>query len=203
MSLELPPKLLLKSYGWSKKFIRRKAIELSKQLNSGEIIIRSYNCFIEAAIAVELSNILHVPSVISIHGTYDSGRILENPFKNFLYRPFYFKLFKSIFRQASVCVGVYPEASNFASRLGASKTLTIYNSVAFPPNQIFRPASKIKSELWNLIWINRLIPGKNPVNIIRSLTYIPMAKLTIIGTGSLQEKISKVIDRHQLEKELV
>lgn len=70
--------------------------------------------------------------------------------------------------------------------------------------ELFRPklVSKDQSKL-NLIFVGRLEPEKNILNLLKAISRLDRVHLTIIGTGGLKNKIEKIKDNLNLDLNII
>jgi len=117
-------------------------------------------------------------------------------------RYIYVNLFRSISRyslkRASHTVIVYDSIKDYLLRIGLIDFTLIYN---FIPRS-FSDKSKSISIDFNqirLIWIGRLIPEKNPINIIDALNDLRMFSLDIVGMGPIKRHLVDYVSTNNLK----
>lgn len=192
--LNNPRPYFIKSFGWSQVKLNAVADSiLGSSWFEKPDVIRCINPFVEAGIALSLSRKISVPIIVSVHGTYDRDPIRPGNLMDIFMKPFRLKLMRRVLSSATQVVGVYEDATNFAKRMGAKTSITIYNELGASPNISHKPATTNFNDVLRFSCVNRQDLMKDPRNIIRAISQIPKATFTLVGDGPLNTEISKLI----------
>lgn len=82
-----------------------------------------------------------------------------------------------------------------------NKMQVIYNGIKKTEFKILpKLSSGSKNKVLHIVSVGELHPSKNHISVIRILNYIKDIHYHIIGTGKLEEKIKKEIEKNKLEK---
>jgi glycosyltransferase involved in cell wall biosynthesis len=84
---------------------------------------------------------------------------------------------------ADQVICVYKSICSYTSRW-IDECEVIYNSIPSIPE-----VKTNHSSFRRAVLVGRLIPGKNPANVIRALVYLPELRLDIIGDGPLRDEL--------------
>lgn len=181
-SLALRPFLL---HYWA-----RPAIELARLIRPS--LIRCHGVELNAFVAYSIHKFLKLPYVISLHTNPDENRrYWSNTSIRERIRSFALRSVEEIsLKHAQMVMPVYESLIPYIERMGINRFEVCYN--ALNPSKITKKLSYDLSNPSRLLWVGRLIPGKNPENIIRSLTYLPQTVLTIVGDGLLRESMMEL-----------
>jgi len=150
-----------------------------------------WNCFLASRIKAELG----IPYVVSLHINPD-----VNPVRRYISSPLtaekrrhnrFFNIIESDgLRGSDLVMPVYRPIIPYLERLGVKKFKVCYNVL----NSIYLQ-KKISYDLHKparIIYVGRLIPEKNPDNIIRAISQLPDTVLTIVGDGPIRKKLEQL-----------
>ena len=183
--------LFLKSLGWRPALLSgwaRRGVNMARQIKPS--LIRCHGNHLNGFLAAEIKKVLGVPYVISIH---------TNPDENRKYWCFDWRekclnyAAKSIeevaIKYADVIIPVYKSICSYLKYLDNKKIEIIHNVVNskfLKKKSNYSLHSPVK-----IISVGRLIPGKCPDNIIRSIKDLDV-ELTIVGDGPLRPYLENV-----------
>jgi glycosyltransferase involved in cell wall biosynthesis len=178
-------------------FVNRKLKDLDF---TGVDLVRSYGSRIGALMGTLTSQKYNLPHIISLHENIDTDyRFKLN--KNII-RYIYVNLFRSISRyslkRANHTIIVYDSIKYYLLRIGMTNFSLIYNFIPrdFSDNS---NSIKIKNNQIRLIWIGRLVPEKNPINIIGAIKDLRIFSLDIVGMGPIKSHLVDYVSTNNLE----
>lgn len=92
-------------------------------------------------------------------------------------------------RAADLVLPVYKAIIPYLEDAGVKHYRVAYNvlGAGARPKSSFELGSPVR-----IISVGRLVVGKNPENVIRSIKNLPMVRLTMVGTGPLREHLVEV-----------
>lgn len=166
-------------------------------------LVRSYGSRLGAYLGSILSKETKVPHLISLHENYDTDYLFS--INGNIIRYLYIKSFGSIskysLKNATHVIIVYKSIENYLIRLGVKNYSLIYNLI---PKPIDLNSTKLHQEtnIVKLIWIGRLIPEKNPINIIKAIEHNSLFTMKIIGKGSIKNDLIKYVSQNHLESRI-
>lgn len=150
-----------------------------------------WNCYLASRIKAKLG----IPYVVSLHINPD-----VNPVRRYIRPPltpeqrrhnrFYNIIESEGLRNADLVMPVYRPILPYLERLGVKKFEVCYNVL----NRLHLQ-KKISCDLHKparIIYVGRLIPEKNPDNIIRAISQLPDTVLTIVGDGPIRKKLEQL-----------
>lgn len=194
-----PKHFFIKMLGWRKpmlKFWAKKHMDKMPRLD----MVRSYGLHINSYLGTLIAKEQSVPHVISLHTNPRENlkmQIEDNPFK--VIEIVKLLALRSVEKYSLVnadqVICVYKSICSYTSRW-IDECEVIYNSIP--------PIPEVKtnhSSFRRAVLVGRLIPGKNPANVIRALVSLPELRLDIIGDGPLRNELIglakdlRVIDR--------
>lgn len=167
-------------------------VELARQIQPALVRCHGadWNCYLASRIKKELG----IPYVVSIHSAVNPLRRLPEDFNceyNKQYNRFYTKLASHSIKQANWVMPVYCSIVPYLRSLGVSRYQVCYNVLDrynLKQKTDYRANNPVR-----IVYVSRLIQGKNPDNIIRALVELPHSKLTIIGDGPLREHVAQLV----------
>jgi len=189
-------KINLKNY--KKSF--SEVVKLVEKINPD--ILRAYNPYIEGWLATKCSIELNIPLIVSLHTQYDLRKEKTEKFnlkKYFALKASEKYIEPYVIKNATKIIIIYDIIKSYVKKFTDKEPETLYNKV----NQnLFYPNinKKIKSKP-QIISVGNLIEEKNHQCIIEAMKDID-AKLTIIGKGELQEKLTILIQKYSLEEKI-
>jgi len=183
--------LFLRSLGWRPALLSRwarRGVTMASQIKPR--LIRCHGNHLNGYLAAEIKKTLGVPYVISIHTNPDENR----KYWCFGWREKCFNYAaKSIetisVKYADIIIPVYKSIRSYLKYLDNKKIEVIYNvanSEFIEKKCDYSLHSPVK-----VISVGRLIPGKCPDNIIRSIKDLDV-ELTIVGDGPLRPYLENV-----------
>ena len=185
--VEVPKHFFIKMFGWRTPVLKiwaRKHLDKMPRVD----MVRSYGLHINSYLGALIAQKQSVPHMISLHTNPSENirmQIKSNPL-NFIGA---IKLLalrgleKYCLVRATRVVCVYNSIVSYTSKWIENCEI-IYNSI--PPI----PEMKTNYKSFNkAVLVGRLIPGKNPANVIRALVCFPKLTLDIIGDGPLRPEL--------------
>lgn len=182
-------------------FSQKKVIlELIKSISPD--VIRAYNPQIQGYFAISIGKSLKIPVVISIHADYSPyhdykimGIKAFTP-QNFLN---WWIILPYVISRADKIILLYQFLEYQLRRCNRSDYSIIYNRI--DTEKFFREVNeKSPNATFNILCVGNQIPGKNPENLIKAISGLPV-HLTLIGKGPLNKYLKNLAkDMHLLEK---
>jgi glycosyltransferase involved in cell wall biosynthesis len=171
---------------WSGFRYRRQLLQLIQDIQPDAI--RAYNALGPGWLAVMMAKKLSVPSVISLHVSYDDQR----RFDGHTISP------KSVFfericlRQADCVVCVSEYLCQYARKYGAQRTEVIYNRV----NTLHYANGQdcLSFDKFTILSVGRLQSQKYPACLIEAMTDVN-AQLVLVGDGEQKEELQALAER--------
>ncbi|WP_027720784.1 glycosyltransferase [Maridesulfovibrio zosterae] len=177
---------------WRPFLLRRwagKAVILANEIKPQ--MVRCYGNFLNAYAGARIKEKLGIPLYISLHTQPDETR--ANAAVDFKTQIFY-ALSKSIekysLKNADKVSCVYGSIKKYALSKGASTPVVAYNVIN--PQNIVRKKDYSCAGPLKILYVGRVIPAKNPENIIMALAD-QKAELTVIGTGTKIPAIKELV----------
>ena len=191
----LPIPSFISTFGWQ-PFLLHKWVETGIQLVR-EIqpdLIRVHGSAYNGFLAAQIKKQLHIPVVVSLH-TYPDVIIKEQTglwsnLKNYIYNCRIKQFENETLKNADWVCPVYESIRAYARLHGAQKITVCYN--VLNPDYLYQKESYSLHSPVRIIFVGRLIPGKNPENIIRAVARFPDIELTIVGDGVLYDYLQQV-----------
>jgi len=174
------------------------AVKLAEEIKPD--LIRCYGNFINGYAAARIKEQLDIPLFVSLHTQPDQTR--ANPEVDFRTKVFY-ALSKSVekytLKRADKVSCVYGSIMDYADSKGAKEPFVAYNVIN--PGEIVRKTSYGSSGPLKILYVGRVIPAKNPLNIIRSLQGLD-AELTVVGSGGKVQEAQELVRELKLEEKV-
>jgi len=148
-------------------------------------LIRVHYGILEGYLARRAALSLQCKYVISIHTDMGKNRLFPNRFEDFAYKFAVRPLHRAVLKPADAIFCVYQSAAGFAGSCGAKNIHLIYNSVS---RDIAVKENYILGSKPRVLTVNRMLPGKNPGNIIRAVEGLD-CDYDVIGQGPLREPL--------------
>jgi glycosyltransferase involved in cell wall biosynthesis len=185
--LPVPKHFFIRMLGWRKpilKFWVKKHIHKIPRVD----MVRSYGLHLNSYFGTLIAKKQSAPHVISLHTNPKENfkmQLEDNPFN--VIRSIELLALRGIEKYSLVnadqVICVYHSICPYASKW-SEKCDVIYNSVP--------PISEVKTTYGTFkkgVLVGRLIPGKNPANVIRALVSFPELSLDIFGDGPLRNEL--------------
>ncbi|WP_415719301.1 glycosyltransferase [Maridesulfovibrio sp.] len=163
-------------------------------------LIRCYGNFINGYAAARIRELLGIPLFVSLHTQPDQTR--ANPEVDFKTRVFYalsHAVEKYTLQRADKVSCVYGSIMDYAKAKGAKDPFVAYNVIN--PGKIIRKTDYSLSGPLKILYVGRVIPAKNPLNIIRALQNLD-ATLTVVGSGSKIQEAEELVRELGLENKV-
>lgn len=153
-------------------------------------MVRCYGNFLNGYVGARIKQKLDIPLFVSLHTQPDQTRAnSEVDFKTKVFYALSRSLEKYTLRNADRVSCVYGSIMEYATRYGTNGAFVAYNVIN--PNKIVRKKEYNSSGPLKIIYVGRVIPAKNPENIIRALPGFD-AELTVIGSGAKIPELKKL-----------
>jgi len=153
-------------------------------------LIRCHGLHFNAIAAAEIRRRHDVPLVMSLH--MYPGQGLGTGWKEGLQSRLMAAAIRQAVGRADLAIAVYASLLAPLRAYGAKRIEVAYN-VVNPDYLVPKTDYAIRSGL-RLVSVGRLIPGKNPEQIIRAVGSLPEVQLTLIGDGPLREGLKALVD---------
>ena len=195
--------LFLKSLGWRPALLSRwarRGVNMASQIKPQ--LIRCHGNHLNGFLAAEIKRILGVPYVISIHTNPDENRKYwcfdwREKCLNYAAK----SIEKIAIKYADVIIPVYKSICSYLEHLDHKKIEIIYNVVN--PEFLKKKCNYSLHSPVKIISVGRLIPGKCPDNIIRSVMDLDVdVELTIIGNGPLRPYLEDVAKSTEMSEKI-
>ena len=180
--------------GWQRPLVEgwvRNGLELARQIKPG--LVRTHNNFMEGYLASRIKDDQGTPYVMSLHGVWDRDHL--DTIKDWITKYAHYKFEKISLKNSDSVIAVYGSIIRYAEEYGAGNVHLIYNILA---ENIPRRENKALSAPPRLITINRQVPNKNPVNVIRAIRDIDCYYM-LVGDGSEHKKLKAVAHEEGVE----
>ncbi|NDV27154.1 glycosyltransferase [Desulfovibrio sp. JC010] len=174
------------------------AIGLARKIKPD--LIRCYGNFLNGYAGARIKEEFGTPLFISLHTQPDQTR--ANPDVDFKTKVFY-ALSKAVekysLQRADKVSGVYGSIMDYARNKGAAAPFVAYNVIN--PDNIMPKKDYGCSGPLKILYVGRVIPAKNPENIIRGLQGIN-AELTVVGSGSKEQELAELVSELKLDSKV-
>ncbi len=167
------------------------AVTIAQEINP--LLIRCYGNFLNGYVGARIKEKLNIPLFVSLHTHPDSTR--SNPDVDFKTKIFYSlssRIEAYTLKRADMVSCVYGSILEYARNNGASSPFVAYNVISA---KHIRKKNYSTNGPLKIIYVGRVVPAKNPENIIRALNGFDV-ELTIVGSGS------KIPELRALSKDL-
>ncbi|WP_031482572.1 glycosyltransferase [Maridesulfovibrio frigidus] len=163
-------------------------LELAKEIKPQ--LVRCYGNFLNGYLGARIREELKIPLFVSLHTQPDATRARsEVGFKTQVF----YQLSKGVenytLRYADKVSCVYGSIVDYALKRGVKDPVIAYNVIN--PGALSRKQSYSSKGLLQILYVGRLIPAKNPENIIRGMQGKD-AQLTIVGSGSKESELKEL-----------
>lgn len=174
------------------------AVALAKEVKPD--LIRCYGNFINGYAGARIKEELNIPLFVSLHTQPDQTR--ANPEVDFKTKVFYAlsrAVEKHTLKNADKVSCVYGSIMDYAQKNGATAPFVAYNVIN--PDKITCKTTYDTSGFLKILYVGRVIPAKNPENIIRALQNIE-AELTVVGSGSKVQELAELVEELKLSNKI-
>ncbi|WP_417810380.1 glycosyltransferase family 4 protein [Thalassospira alkalitolerans] len=158
-------------------------------------IIRCYGESLGTVTGGLLKTILGIPLAVSLHTT-PAPEILKqfSTWRDRVWRAMINNSCKKALGIADAIIAVYSPILDYLPAQARAKATVIPNCVATNP----APIKRKSGTEFNVLWVGRLIPGRDPTPILDAISMLNDSKLTIVGNGPLAEQVEQHITTHEL-----
>lgn len=186
-NLAPPSRFFWRTLGWQQPLMSSWLATAEKlSLKIKPDLIRCFGAHINATAARVMAKACNVPSLISLHSRPDAppaGISLRERLKHAMLE----RLAKHELLRADLVLAVYKSQLPYLGRIGVGSVELAYN-VLNKASLSLKESYDIQSEV-KVLSVGRLIPGKNPENLVRAVPELHNLHLTIVGDGPLREKL--------------
>ncbi|MBI9112682.1 glycosyltransferase [Maridesulfovibrio ferrireducens] len=163
-------------------------IELAKEIKPQ--LVRCYGNFLNGYIGARIREELNIPLFVSLHTQPDATRSrTEVGFKTQVFYHLSKALEKYTLKYADKVSCVYGSIVDYARNRGVKNPITAYNVINSGP--LSRKQSYCSKSPLQILYVGRLIPAKNPENIIKGMQG-KNVELTIVGSGTKEIEMKKL-----------
>lgn len=186
------PALFVKTLCWTPALLKgwaQQGVELAKEIKPD--LIRCHGNFINGFMASEIKKELGIPFVVSIHIHPDEmRREIQHGWKTLLYYNASKRVEDITLDHADVAILVYKSQLTYKALKRCKRVEQIYN-VINPKNIGKKTNYKQTGENLKVVTVTRLVPGRNPENILRAVDGEKI-DLTIIGDGPYLQQLKDI-----------
>lgn len=165
---------------WSSLAYRHHLLQLMQEIQPD--VVRAYNSLGAGWLAVTMARKLQVPSVVSLHVSYDDQRKFDG--HTLSRKSLFFE--RQCLRSADCVVCVSEYLCGYARKYGARRTEVIYNRVHTRHYADHR--EKVAFERFTILSVGRLQSQKYPACLIAAVADLD-AQLVLIGDGEQREEL--------------
>lgn len=163
-------------------------------------IIRAYGDGMAAVAAWVIGEALGIPYVVSLHTTPDPRLLSQfaTP-RDRLWRRLLRKAVRSALVKAAHVIAVYSPILDFLPPAVRAKTTVIPNVVAVETGKRTNspdPDIPGTGTALHVLWVGRLIPGRDPGPVVDAVLNTPDVYLTLIGDGPLRSIVQRRVAGH-------
>ncbi|MFN4164125.1 MAG: glycosyltransferase [Ferrovibrio sp.] len=163
-------------------------------------IIRAYGDGMAAGAAWVIGEALGIPYVVSLHTTPDPRRLSQfaTP-RDRLWRRLLRKAVRPALAKAGHVIAVYSPILGFLPPAVRDKTTVIPNVVAAGTEKRSEtpdPDVPAADAALHVLWVGRLIPGRDPGPVVEAVLNTPDVYLTIVGDGPLRPIVQGRVASH-------
>jgi len=186
-NLAMPKRFFWRSLGWH-PFLMNSWLKQAQNLVETvcPVMVRSYGAHFNALMGQAIAHRASVPHMISLHNRPDVYT-QDAPLKEKIHSFCNTGLALKVLAKADCSVAVYTAQLDFIKKSKNDNIQLAYNvinSKETRPKQDYAQNGPLK-----IMSVGRLIPGKNPTNILYALTQTPEATLTLIGDGPIRSRL--------------
>lgn len=185
-NLPQPSRFFLRSCGWQPWLMKSWLAQAEKLVRAiCPQIVRSYGAGVNAVAARHMAGEARVPMLLSLHAW--PGLFPEASFKEKVRTYAYALAERRELRAAGRVLPVYRNLEDYLRRIGVSNYTLSYNVLAtgVTPKIHYNVGTNPR-----IISVGRLLPGKNPRNLINAMQQLSSATLTIVGNGPLRIELA-------------
>ncbi|WP_417432225.1 glycosyltransferase family 4 protein [Kiloniella sp.] len=191
-NLSTPSRFYWRTLGWREMLMEdwlNRAKVLAQQIQPD--LIRCHGAHINATAARAIRAVSGAPVLLSLHSRPDAPPVGLS-FPDRLRHEVLSGLAERELRAADLVFAVYQSQLPYLKRIGVKEVELAYN-VLNPGKLAVKDDYAIRNEA-RILSVGRLIPGKNPENLIRAMTGLKGASLTLVGDGPLREQLEGLSD---------
>lgn len=175
---------------WRSFGYRRRLLRLMRNIHPD--VVRAYNSLGPGWLAVTTAKKLRVPSVVSLHVSYDDQRRFD-PHTIARTSPFFER---RCLKQANCVVCVSEYLCEYAHKYGARRTEVIYNRVH--TRHYADQQERINFDKFTVLWVGRFQSQKCPAVLIEAVADADV-QLVMIGDGEQREEMQALVKRLNVE----
>jgi glycosyltransferase involved in cell wall biosynthesis len=187
-----PKKFFKKTLGWQPFLMKKwadEAIVIARKIQPS--LVRCYGLHLNTFLGAKIKQILEVPFITSLHGNpdvdYFRGRLAKN-LKDKIIGKCQEKLEKFCLRFLDHVIAVYSPVESYLKKNRVKSYSVIHNVVGLGLSK--KQDYSIDPEKINLLCVGRqTYLQKDPVNIIRAISFLKNAHLTLVGDGDLHDAL--------------
>lgn len=187
-------KLFAKTLFWTPALLKdwtQQGIKLAKEIKPD--LIRCHGNFINGFMASEIKKELGIPFIVSIHIHPDEmRREIQHGWKTLLYYNASKRVENITLDHADVTILVYKSQLTYKALKRCKRVEQIYN-VINPKNIGKKTRYKQTGDNLKVVTVTRLVPGRNPENILKAVDGQKI-DLTIIGDGPYLQQLKDIAD---------
>jgi glycosyltransferase involved in cell wall biosynthesis len=169
-------------------------VEIARRIRPD--LIRCHGVDWNSFLAARIKAALGMPYVISVHTNPDQAPVRRIKGSDLTpdqrrHNRFYEYMERTAVQHADLVMPVYRSALPYLDRLGAKRVEVCYNILN---NKFLRRKDeyRLKRPI-ELLYVSRLMDGKDPSNIIRAVASLPDVRLTLIGDGNLRPALESLV----------
>lgn len=185
------PELTQYRWAWQRQFLLRRwaqpAVDLARRIRPN--LIRCHGADWNIYAAARIKATLGIPYVASLHINPDVNsprRYLESnllPWQQ-LHNRFFDQVESVGLLNADLVMPVYRPIIPYLKRLGVERFDVCYN--VLDDSSLVPKTDYKRRDVARLVYVGRLVPAKDPSNIIRAVAASPNVHFTIVGDGPLR-----------------
>lgn len=137
----------------------------------------------------------NIPYIVSLHQT-PAPDIVDRyaSVKDRVWRKMMARHVNRALKTADGIIAVYSPILEYLPKSARAHATVIPNIVAPPAPLKTHPDPDISAAGFKVLWISRLIPGREPFPIIKAISKLENVSLTIIGSGPLRTETERLIE---------
>ncbi len=177
-------------------------VSMKKIVDFNPEIIHTHHPFIVGKLSETLAKKFNSPLFFTHHTNYDNYTDYYIPIASRTIKKYIKSRVRRLAKKCSKVICPTREVEAKLNEIGVLNTAIIPNGI----NVLDFQPSKIKYKQLSLIFVGRLEPEKNPLQLVKLIVNIkkvlPNVRLTITGTGTLAKTLKKSIAQNGLEKNI-
>jgi glycosyltransferase involved in cell wall biosynthesis len=202
----LPLPSVIFSFGWQPFMLKKwvaSGVQIARKIQPS--LIRAHGNYFNGFLAANIKQQLKVPLVISLHINPDIDVRGSISWRSNLPAYFFYKrmiFFENVsLKNADMVLPVYESIRSYAIEHGANQVKVCYN--VLNPDFLCQKKSYTLHSPPRIISVGRQLPGKNPENLVRALSLLPDAELTLVGDGSYHNHLKQVAKDNNVEDRVI